>query len=245
MKDFMMAEITMDTLFDGRLTVKQARFGYRFSVDAVILAHVAAALQGRRVLDLGTGCGIIPLIMGYRCPTAEIFGVEIQAALVNLAQENIVDNGMSQHVNITLGDIRSLKASDVNGCVDLVLANPPFYKTIDGRISPNSQRAVARHEVKVTIFDIVDAAYRLLQNKGRFVSIYQTTRMVDLISKMREIGLEPRMIRPIQTKEGLPCKLFLVEGEKGGGRGLVMPPPLVIHLKNNTYSPEVAQMFLP
>jgi tRNA1(Val) A37 N6-methylase TrmN6 len=240
-----MPDITVDSLFNGQLQVKQERLGYRFSIDAVILAYYAGKVHAKRVVDLGTGCGIIPLILGHRGPTNHIIGVEIQEALANIAIENVADNNMSNHVDILLGDVKTLTPADIKGPVDLVLANPPYYKVHEGRLNPNPQRAVARHEIKVTLFDIVETAWRLLQEKGRFLSIFQTERMVDLLSKMRQVGLEPKMIRIIQTKDGIPGKLFLVEGEKGGAPGLVMPPPLIIAMKNKAYSHEVAAMFLP
>ena len=240
-----MPDITVDSLFDGQLQIKQERAGYRFSIDAVILAYYAGKVHADRVVDLGTGCGIIPLILAHRRQANHIIGVEIQPALAGIAIENVADNGMSDHVKIINGDIKTLTVADINGPVDLVLSNPPFYKVTEGRLNPNTQRAVARHEIKITIFDIAETAGRLLQKKGRFLSIYQTERMVDLLSAMRRMGLEPKMVRIIQTKEGLPGKRFLVEGEKGGASGLQVPPPLVISLKNKAQSPEVAEMFLP
>ncbi len=241
----MMPDITIDSLFDGQLQVTQERCGYRFSIDAVILANYAGKVQGDRIADLGTGCGIIPLILGFRDPTRHIVGIEIQEALADIAAENVINNGLAPRIDILFGDIKSISTVDTEGPVDLVAANPPFYKADKGRINPNQQRAVARHELQVTVTDIVAAAWRLLQDKGRFLSIFQTERMVDLLSTMRQLGLEPKMVRIIQTKEHIPGKLFLVEGEKGGAPGLVVPPPLVITMENKGYSPEVAEMFLP
>lgn len=241
----MISDITIDSLFNGQLQVKQERRGYRYSIDAVILAYYAGKVRGDRIADLGTGCGIIPLILGLREPTRHIVGIEIQEALADIAAENVIDNGMADRIQILLGDIKIITTADTEGPVDLVLSNPPFFPADEGRINPNLQRAVARHELQVTITDIVAAAWRLLQDKGRFLSIFQTERMVDLLFSMRQLGLEPKMVRIIQTKEQIPGKLFLVEGEKGGAPGLVVLPPLVITMENKGYSPEVADMFLP
>lgn len=241
----MISDITIDSLFNGQLQVKQERCGYRFSIDAVILAYYAGKVRADRIADLGTGCGIIPLILGFREPERHIVGIEIQEALADIAAENVIDNGMADRIDILLRDIKTITTADTEGSVDLVLSNPPFYRADEGRINPNLQRAVARHELQVTVTDIVAAAWRLLQDKGRFLSIFQTERMVDLLSSMRQLGLEPKMVRIIQTKKQKPGKLFLVEGEKGGAPGVVVPPPLVITVGNKGYSPEVAEMFLP
>lgn len=240
-----MTDITIDSLFDGQLMVKQERLGYRFSIDAVILAYYAGRDRVSRVVDLGTGCGIIPLIMGFRNTANHIVGVEIQKSLTKLAIDNVQSSGMADRIDILLKDIKETTAVDVKGLADLVLSNPPFYKTNEGRINPNPQRAVARHELKVTISDIVTTAFQLLKEKGRFISIYQIERMVDLLAAMRQVGLEPKMLRIIHTKEYVPGKLFLVEGEKGGTPGISIPPPLIITMEDGNYSPEVAEMFLP
>ena len=140
------SELTLDILFDGRLKVWQPRHGYRFSIDAVLLAHQVRLQSEETVLDLGTGCGIIPLILAYRHPDIISFGIEIQKELAHIAIANVDANHLQNQIRVLCRDMRRLKPEDIGGPVDLVVCNPPYHKPKSGRINPDRQRAIARHE---------------------------------------------------------------------------------------------------
>jgi len=240
-----MNDITVDTVFDGRLRVKQMRQGYRFSIDAVLLAHFAGPLKTETVLDLGTGCGIIPLILAFRYRQIVVHGVELQPLLAAIAGRNAVDNGLAERVRIHALDMKQVSPFLTSGPVDLVVCNPPFHPVCNGRINPNTQRAIARHEIGITLFELVETAERMLLDGGRFAAVYPVGRMDDMLLEMRREGLEPRRLRLIHPKEKSPAKLFLVEGIKGGREALEVPPPLVLYQADGAYTPEAAAMFLP
>ena len=245
LRQFVMNDVTIDSVFEGRLRVKQARLGYRFSMDAVVLAYFVGPLSSEKVLDLGTGCGIIPLILAFRHEGVIVHGVEIQSELARIAAENINDNGMADRVRIHCIDMKEVTEAQTSGPVDLVIGNPPFHRVEAGRLNPNSQRSVARHEIKVTLAQLIETASRMLRDGGRFVSVFPVVRMVDMLQEMRRRGLEPKTLRVVHPKENGPAKLFLVEGIKAGRPGLDVPPPLVLYGASGEYTDEAASMFLP
>ncbi|OQY13993.1 MAG: hypothetical protein B6I30_01860 [Desulfobacteraceae bacterium 4572_187] len=237
--------LTTDSLFNGSIRVKQNRSGYRFSIDAVLLAQHAMPSPNDTVLDLGTGCGIIPLILAYRHPKIKIYGVEVQKDLADIAVLNIAESSMDDRITIHCKDLRRLKQDMTSGPVELVVTNPPYRKLESGRLTPDHQRAVAKHEIKATLFDVVETAHRMLQTSGRFVIIYPAERMADIIIQMRSTGMEPKYIRMIHSYRDKNAKRVLVEGKKGGHHGLKIGPPLIIYRKNGSYSDETQTMFMP
>lgn len=240
-----MKQLTEDTFFDGRIRVKQSRHGYRFSIDAVIIAGHAAPRPGDRVIDLGTGCGIIPMILAYRYPEIEIYGVEVQEELAEIAALNVEENEMASRITIRCMDMKSLKHDMTSGPADLVVSNPPYRRAESGRINPDDQRAVARHEIKVTLPDVVETAGRMLNISGRFVTVYPAERMTDLLTHMRSANIEPKIVRMIHSELHTEAKLILVEGRKGGGPGTKVASPLIIYQKDGSYTDEVEKMFNP
>lgn len=240
-----MDDVTIDSMFQGRLQVKQMRRGYRFSIDAVIVAHFAGPLVTERVLDLGTGCGIIPLILAYRYPRISVYGVEIQQALARLAEDNISRNGMSDRVRIHRIDMKRLTREVTSGPVDLVIGNPPFHPLLSGRLNPGSQRAIARHELMVTLSDLLESTAGMLRPGGRFVAVYPADRKEHMLSEMGRNGIAPKAVRMVHSRENGPSKLFLVEGVKGNPSDLTTGPPMVLYRASGEYTHEVANMFLP
>lgn len=240
-----MEPLTTDSLFNGSIRVKQHGSGYRFSLDAVLLAHHASPSLNDTVLDLGTGCGIIPLILAYRYPKIKVYGIEVQTELADIATLNIAENHMENRITIYCKDLKRLKQDMTSGPVDLVVTNPPYRKVKSGRLNPDQQRAVAKHEIKATLFDVVETAHRMLQTSGRFVIIYPAERMADIIIQMRSAGIEPKYIRMIHSSRNKNVKRVLVEGKKGGRHGLKIGPPFIIYRKNGSYSDEAQAMFMP
>ena len=240
-----MQKYTNDTFFNGQIQVKQDPSGYRFSIDAILLAYHANPRPGEKILDLGTGCGIIPLIISHRNPEFIIHAVEVQPALADLAVLNAKENQMQDRILIRCQDMKTLKPVDIGGPVDLVVCNPPYRRQKSGRINPIQQKAVARHEIKATLFDVVQTARRLLRTAGRFVTIYTAERATDLISQMRSDHIEPKTMQIIHSAPNTEGKLILVEGIKGGRPGLKIAPPLAIYDEFGNYTEAVSLMFQP
>lgn len=239
----MIQPTTQDTFFNGRLHVKQAADGYRFSVDAVILAWHIIPAPGAVIVDLGTGCGIIPLILAYRHPSISVTGIEIQPQLAQIAADNTAANHMADRIKIVCADIRNPKGCLPAGRADIVVCNPPFRQADSGRINPHEERAIARHELTVTLKDILAAAKGALRTSGEFVAIYPASRVTDMISAMREAGIEPKLLRTIHSRQDEEARLILVKGVRNGRPGATIAPPLVLYDAESRYTPEIERMF--
>ncbi len=235
--------MTRDSFYNGKLTITQARQGYRFSIDSVLLANSIRPKPRERIVDLGTGCGVMPLMLAFRHPDTLLFGVEIQSDLAEMARNNVADNGLTRTVQIICGDMRSVRPGRFNGPVDRVISNPPFRRVASGRINPNQQRAVARHEIQTTLPDLIQTASTLLRTAGHFTAIYTSERLAELILQMRTNHLEPKTIRFIHSRPDSESKLVMVTGVKRGKPGLKVEAPLVIYNADKSYTDEVDRMF--
>ena len=236
---------TTDTFFGGKLRINQEAAGYRFSIDAVLLAHHVRPRAGEKLLDLGTGCGIIPLILAYRNPEITAIGIEIQHELADLAISNVNANHMRNRITVLHLDMRNLKPAMIDGPADVVVCNPPYRSPNSGRLNPDTQRAIARHELKVSLIDVLETAHRVLRTSGRFLTIYPAQRIAELLFQMHLAGIEPKFMRTIHSRLEEKAKLILVGGTKGAQTGMTIGPPLIIYAEEGRYSKEVRQMFEP
>lgn len=238
-----MPELTHDTFLNGRLKIRQLKSGYRFSIDSVILANLAAIKPGERILDIGAGCGVISLILAYRYPDIMIYGIEIQPDMAEVASRNISDNKLGHRVFIVNQDIRAILPEDTSGCVDVVICNPPHFEANSGRINPDLRLAIARHEIKMTLEDLIRAADRMLARAGRLIVFYPACRMPEIITRMRKAGIEPKKAVMIHSKPGENAIRVMIEGIKGGRPGLVVAPPFHIYDDTGRYGDATRSMF--
>ena len=226
--------LTNDSIFDGRLNIKQAKSGYRFSMDAVVLAEQAAIKAGDRVLDLGTGCGIIALMLAHLHPDITVYGLEIQKTQADIAKLNVNENSMADRITIFHKDIKTITPAMTSGPVDVVICNPPHTPKPSGRINPDDHLAIARHEIVITLDDLIETGKRMLIHAGRFIMVYPAERLVETFNKMHAAKIEPKKITMIHTKPNTAAKRFLLEGVKNGRPGIVIAPPLIIHNKDGS-----------
>lgn len=234
--------LTSDTFLNGRIRVKQHKDGYRFSIDAVILASHIMPGSGDVLIDLGTGCGIIPLILARCYPGIRIYGIEIQKQLADLAILNVRENQMEDRITILQQDMKTLRKLMIQEAVNWVVCNPPYRKTGSGRINPNSERAIARHEIRATLSDVIETARGMLPLSGKFITIYPAERITDLLTRMRSSDIEPKFARMIHSEAGREAKLILIQGGRGGRPGMKIGPPLFIYNKDGSYTDEVREM---
>ncbi len=215
----------IDCFMDGRLKLIQSKDGYRFSIDAILLAEFVTIRQGDVVVDLGTGCGVIPLILLLTKLVGYAFGLEIQEELAGQAARNVLLNGFDDKMRVVLGDIKNPPIAEESA--DVVICNPPYRQVKSGRINPDPRRAIARHEIMANIDDILRAARSVLRKKGRLAVIYSSVRLADILVRMRRFNLEPKKIQIIYPDLNSGAKLVLVEAILGGRPGLKISPPIV------------------
>jgi tRNA1Val (adenine37-N6)-methyltransferase len=233
---------TTDTLFEGKLTLHQSRVGYRFSLDAVLLAHFVEPRPGDVLVDLGAGNGVIALILAYLHRSLKITAIELQPSLVEYARKNVRLNRLHDRVEILSGDVRAVEALAKVASYDTVVCNPPFRKPSSGRVSPDEEKRIARHEIFGTVDDFLRAGLHLLAVKGRMALIYPAVRSVDLMDSMRKAGIEPKRLRTVHSYAGAEASLVLMEGVKAGRSGIQVMAPLIVYATGKRYSAEVARM---
>mgnify|MGYP001034431993 CR=1 FL=1 len=215
----------IDCFMDGRLKLIQSKDGYRFSIDAILLAEFVTIRQGDVIVDLGTGCGVIPLILLLTKLVGYAFGLEIQEELAGQAARNVLLNGFDDKMGVVQGDIKNPPI--VEESADVVICNPPYRQVKSGRINPDPRRAIARHEIMASIDDILRAARSVLRKKGRLALIYSSVRLADILVRMRRFDMEPKKIQIIYPDLNSGAKLVLVEAILGGRPGLKISPPIV------------------
>jgi tRNA1Val (adenine37-N6)-methyltransferase len=237
------AEETLDALFGGRLKILQKKRGYRFSIDALLLAHFAESGLDDRIIDLGTGCGIVPLILIFQKKIKKITGVEVQPPLADLARRNAALNRCSSRFQVWEGDLRKLDQRVKRASFDLVLANPPYRKIGSGRVNPHSEKAVARHEIKATLKDVLQAAHYLLKDKGRLAMIYPASRAADLMRGLSKFHLEPKCIQFVHSHEKDEARLVLVEALKEGRAQVKISPPFFLYDSAGNYTSAARKLF--
>lgn len=220
---------TLDTFFNGKLQITQKKKGYRFSMDAVLLSQFIKIRKNERVMDLGTGCGILPLLLSHTTKTHSFVGVEIQKGLAECAEKNVVLNHLEDRISILMQDFRELKETFPPGSFDVVLSNPPYRKYRTGRINPSIEKAIARHEIKGTLEDLISIASYLLPPKGRCYMIFPALRTVDLLMALRDGQLEPKRLQFVHPRIGEEAKFILTESIKTSGVELKLMEPLILH----------------
>jgi tRNA1Val (adenine37-N6)-methyltransferase len=233
----------IDLILDGRLRIIQRERGYRFSIDALLLAHFVRLQDGDDLIELGTGSGIIAIIMAQLPDLGRIWGVELQEELFSIAARNVVFNGLAGRVEIRRGDVRFPESLCLPQSFSAAIFNPPYRRMYSGRINPDLEKAAARHEVFGTGEDFISAAAYALRQGGRMFAIYPSTRMAELIEKMRRHGIEPKRLRLVFSRTGASAVFALVEGAKGGGEGLDVLPPLCIYEAKGEYTVEMKEIF--
>ena len=223
------SEETLDTFSGGRLKILQGKKGYRFSIDAVLLSRFVRISRNEKVIDLGTGCGILPLLLSQTTKARSFVGVEIQKGLAEYAKQNVLVNRLEDRISILWRDLREIKTVFPPGSFNVAISNPPYRKYRTGRVNPLMEKAVARHEIKGTLEDLISIASYLLPNKGRCYLIFSAARTVDLLAILRRTGLEPKRLQFVHPRIDGEANFVLSEAIKSSGVDLKIMKPLVLH----------------
>jgi tRNA1Val (adenine37-N6)-methyltransferase len=209
----------------------QLNFGEDRTVcsDSLLLAEFVTLAPGDRIVDLGTGSGVIALCLAFR-EKVQVVGVEIESSLVVLAEKNLSRNAgrLKGQVRLIEGDIRQIDAVLPRGKFDIVVCNPPYYQRGVGRLPPDKGRAQARHEIKVRLDEIVAAAAQLLRRGGRLYLIHISSRLGEVFGACAETGLVPKSLCPMYWEPDAPAERILFKAVKGGTPGLEILPPRVL-----------------
>ena len=195
------------------MRLRQPQFGYRFSADAVALAEFARAGPLETVLDLCSGCGVVPILMWQRCPFRSSLGVELDPELAMLAARNVEQFGLDGKIHIVQGDVKSLSADDLrrvspapsSELFDVITTNPPYWPAEQGRLNPNLQKAVARHEMKLTLRDVLATARHFLRPGGKLFLSHLESRKNEILSGLE---LQNLVVQRTQQIPNLPGRML-------------------------------------
>lgn len=225
------------------LKIIQHQNSYRFGIDSVLLANFVKAGKDDRIMDLGTGSGVIAILLAAKTGAREIVGIEIAKAVFDRAARSVEMNKLQGRVKIVHGDLKEVPKIFGRDSFSVVVTNPPYMTLGEGKISPNPEMALARHEVKANLKDLVSTAWELLKFGGRFYMIYRAARLADAMYELRAKDLEPKLLQFIQPRADEGPNLFLVMAKKGASAGLEILPPLVLYGSDGTYVDEVKAMY--
>lgn len=233
----------IDDLQYKGLKIIQNTGGFCFGVDAVLLANFADVKKHGRVIDLGTGTGIIPILLSGKTEACEIVGVEIQHSVAEMAGRSIELNGLGHRVKLVEGDLKECVDMFGPSSFDVVVSNPPYMNRGGGLVNPLDSKAISRHELMCTLEDVVRVGSRLLVPGGQLAMVHRPERLVDIVWCMRKYGIEPKYLRFVHPAPEKKANLILVKGSKGGRPQLKMLPPLYVYDANGRYSQEIDRIY--
>lgn len=229
---------TVESLPYSNLCVLQKKHGYRFSLDAYLLAAFVVETPGIHVLEIGSGSGVVSMLLAA-VKGLVVTGVEIQEDLVEMSKRSVEHSGLSDRIQIVCSDIRDYLGPKV----EVVVTNPPFRPLATGRINPNTEKAIARHEFSLDLDGVLRKSYEILKPGGRFYIVYPAWRMPDLIYSMRSHRLEPKCIRCVHSSISSNAEICLVIGLRDGGRECFIERPLFVYAEDGSYHEEIRAMF--
>lgn len=243
--------MTIDLMPGERLDELQ-RNGYKiiqnpekfcFGMDAVLLSGFAKVKPGERALDMGTGTGIIPILLEAKTPGEHFTGLEIQEESADMARRSVALNDLGEKIDIVTGDLKD--ASNLFGAssFDVVTVNPPYMTEHHGLVNPGEAKMIARHEILCTLEDVISQGARVLRPGGRFYMVHRPFRLADIVVLMRQYGLEPKrmkMVHPFADKEP---NMVLIEGLRGGKPRMTVEKPLIVYREPGKYTDEIYDIY--
>lgn len=214
-----------------------------FGMDAVLLSGFAKAKEGDHVIDLGTGTGIIPILMEAKTKAFNLVGLEIQPESADMAQRSVELNHLEKKIRIVTGDIR--EASSIFGAAtfDVVTSNPPYMTEHHGITNEKSPKAIARHELLCTLEDVISQAAKLLRPGGSFYMVHRPFRLVDIMVLMREYHLEPKRMKLVYPYIDKDPNMVLIEGLRGGRPRMTVEKPLIVYKEPGVYTDEIYEIY--
>lgn len=243
--------MTIDFLPNERLD-ELHRNGYKiiqnperfcFGMDAVLLSGFASALEGDTVLDLGTGTGIIPILMAAKTPAGHLTGLEIQEESADMARRSVAYNDLEDRIDIVTGDIKDASRLFGASSFDVITTNPPYMIADHGLVNPDEAKAVARHEIKCTLEDVISRSAKVLKPGGRFFMVHRPFRLSEIFTLMSAYKLEPKRMRMVYPYADAEPNMVLIEGNRGGKPRLSVEKPLIVYKERGKYTDEIYEIY--
>ncbi len=234
----------IDDLEFKNLKIIQNKMGFCFGIDSILLSDFAKNIKkDSKVIDLGTGTGIIATLLCAKTELSKVVGVEVQEEVCKMANKSIMLNNLENKFEIINENILNLNKIYEKNSFDVVVTNPPYKKINTGIINDKAKKVISRHEIKATLEDFIDISRYLLKDKGKFFMVHRPDRLVDILSKMRENKLEPKRIRFVCSQIEKEPKLVLIEGIKNANQFLKVEKNLYVYKQNGEYTDEILEIY--
>lgn len=243
MTDLLLEGERLDDLDCKGYKIIQHKDRFCFGMDAVLLANFASAEEGQNVIDLGTGTGVIPILMEAKKHGKHYTGLEIQTESADMARRSVRYNGLEDKIDIVEGDIKEASLIFKKASFDVVTSNPPYMNDNHGLKNPELPKAIARHEVMCTLEDVVREAASLLKPGGKFYMVHRPHRLIEIITKLKEYKLEPKRIRFVHPFADKEANMVLIESARGGKSMVKIEPPLIVYEKNGEYTRGILDIY--
>ena len=214
-----------------------------FGMDAVLLSSFAKANEGDKVIDLGTGTGIIPILMEAKTKADSFIGIEIQEESVDMAKRSVLMNGQEKKITILYGDIKTASKDLGAAMFDVVTTNPPYMNNAHALVNPNEAKAIARHEIMCDLEDVVREGAKLLKVGGKMYMVHRPFRLIEIVSEMKKYKLEPKRIRFVHPYVDKEPNMVLIEAAKGGKPMVKVEKPLIVYKDVNIYTDEIHEIY--
>ncbi len=234
----------IDDLEWNGLKVIQNINGFCFGMDSVLLSDFAKDIKKHsKVADLGTGTGIISILLSHKIEPKEIVGIELQEDVANMAKRSIILNGLQDIITIKNIDIKEADKHFENGYFDAIVTNPPYKKINTGIINENNSKFISRHEVKCSLNDVLEQSFFLLKDKGELYMVHRPDRLVDIIDVFRKNKIEPKKIRFVYPNIDKKPNLVLIQGIKKANPSVIVEKPLIVYDKEGNYTDEILEIY--
>lgn len=239
-------------LNEGERLDELQRNGYRiiqnekmfcFGMDAVLLSGFAQVKPSEKVLDLGTGTGIIPILLEAKTEGEHFTGLEISAVSADMARRSVVLNSLEEKIEIVHGDIKEAGSLFKPASFDVITSNPPYMTSQHGLVNPDMEKAAARHEVLCTLEDVVRAAAKLVRTGGRFYMVHRPFRLAEIIRTLSEYHLEPKRLRMVYPYVDREPNMVLIESVRGGRPRVTVEKPLIVYERPGVYTQEILDVY--
>ena len=244
MKNLLKENERIDDLEFQELKIIQKPEGFCFGIDAVLLSDYAKEIKNNaKVLDLGTGTGILSILLSGKTKLSKIYGIEIQKEIADMAQRSVELNNLNNKIEIINTDINNLEDFfDIN-TFDAIVTNPPYKNENSGKINDNEYKYISRHETTANLSKFINISFKMLKDKGSFYMVHRPERLVDIIYELRKNKLEPKNIRFVYSNKNKEPKLVLIKAVKNANRFLKIDKPLFIYDEDGKYTDELLKIY--
>ena len=233
----------IDDLQRNQYRIIQNEAKFCFGMDAVLLSGYAKVKKGEIVLDLGTGTGIIPLLLSAKTEASHFTALEIQEESADMARRSVILNGLSEKITVVTGDIKEATQIFGKAVFDVVTSNPPYMNNQHGLKNPDMPKAIARHEVLCSLEDVVREASAVLKPNGRFYMVHRPFRLAEIFEKLKKYKLEPKSMQLVYPYVDKEPNMVLIECLKGGKPMIKIAPPLIVYKEPGVYTQEIYDIY--